>query len=181
MGVEVNWGVRFSRQGEALAFLEGLSQELAARLRGLCQAGTKLTLKLRRRHQDAPLEPRKYLGCGPCLSLARSCQLALPSMDPALVFRAASKLYLGLQVPATEVRGLGLQMASLQPCEEGRPPRGGLSLEEAFQGRDTRAGRAAVQGDVQCTERAVQCTERVEVVIPSLPSASQVSTGPPVP
>ena len=56
--------VDFARpqEGEAVKFVEELAAEVGSRLQALGMKGRTLTLKLKVRRPDAPVETAKYLG-----------------------------------------------------------------------------------------------------------------------
>lgn len=125
VGAEVNYGIRFSTDADAIAFLYELSKEVAKRL-DLCGArGRTITLKLKRRRADAPVEPPKFLGHGLCDNASRSLSHGSAVASAEAVFAAARELFAALAVPPAEVRGVGISVARL----DGQPQRGaGVSL-----------------------------------------------------
>ena len=56
-----------------------------------------LTLKLRIRHPDAPVEPAKHLGCGQCLSFSHSVPVQPASARAEALYQAATTAFQQLQ------------------------------------------------------------------------------------
>lgn len=113
VGAEVNYGIRFATDDDATAFLRELSKEVAKRL-DLCGArGRAVTLKLKRRKADAPLDPPKFLGHGLCDNFSKSVSLGSSVCSSEAVFAAARQLFTALAVPPAEVRGVGISIAKL--------------------------------------------------------------------
>ena len=54
--------------------------------------GRLLTLKLKVRAKDAPVETAKFMGHGVCDSISRSVSLAAPTRDPAAFHRETMAL-----------------------------------------------------------------------------------------
>lgn len=125
VGAEVNYGIRFSTDADATAFLHELSKEVAKRL-SLCGArGRTVTLKLKRRKANAPVDPPKFLGHGLCDNFSKSMSLGSAVASAEAVFAAARELFAALAVPPAEVRGVGISVARL----DGQPQRAaGVSL-----------------------------------------------------
>ena len=70
VGAEVNWGIRFSDNQDAVKILETLSEEVQNRLRQSKTRGRCITLKLKIRKPNAPAPP-KFLGHGWCDNMSR--------------------------------------------------------------------------------------------------------------
>eukprot|EP00892_Ulva_mutabilis_P005096 jgi/Ulvmu1/2959/UM149_0042.1 len=120
IGAEVNYGIRFATDADATAFLHELSKEVARRL-DLCGArGRAVTLKLKRRKANAPVDPPKFLGHGLCDNFSKSVSLGAAVASAEAVFAAAWELLAALAVPPHEVRGVGISVAKL----DGQPERG---------------------------------------------------------
>ena len=131
IGVETNWGIRFTTAAQVHAFLGQLGCELANRmavagreaatLAGMPEAqaaaaepvkGRSLTLKVMQRQADAP-NPLKFLGHGRCDSYSRTLRLHAPTCDAAALTSAAVKLYDQLGCPPDQLRGVGIQLKEL--------------------------------------------------------------------
>lgn len=129
VGVETNWGIRFSSLQQVHGFIAKLGAELAQRMAaagveaatmaGLTDAssagpvrGRQLTLKVMQRLPDAP-NPLKFMGHGACDSFSRSVRLPAPTRDAAALTTAAIRLYDALGCPPSELRGIGVQVREL--------------------------------------------------------------------
>jgi DNA repair protein REV1 len=75
-------------------------------------------LKVMRRAADAPLDPPKHLGHGPCDTFNRSGQLGVPTNDPSILGRETISMMKSLRIPPGELRGIGLQMGKLEKVGE---------------------------------------------------------------
>lgn len=136
IGAEVNWGVRFETEDQFRRFMVELVDEVVERLRdpsgfpaGVMIPATgshtptwrtrAVTVKLRLRHPEAPVEPEKYLGCGWCNSYSHTVQLFQDVDDaPALVDAALGafgelRRRLGAMFAFEDVRGCGVMCGKL--------------------------------------------------------------------
>ncbi|GAB5372640.1 hypothetical protein AAMO2058_001682400 [Amorphochlora amoebiformis] len=114
VGAQLSWGVRFEEGEEVLVFLRKLSNEVSTRMKRYGVRGRNVSLKLWRAVKNAPNNMRKgFVGHGVCDILNRS--LALPDFthDPNLIAQKVLSMWEGLRVHAKEVRGLGVQVSSL--------------------------------------------------------------------
>lgn len=103
-------------------FIYNLAGELARRLAAQNVRGTNLTFKLMRRKQNAPLEPPKHMGHGPCDTFNKTTILGVASNSPKLLGKEAQMLMRAMNCPCAEMRGLGLMMTKLSSVrEEGVP------------------------------------------------------------
>ena len=57
----------------------------------------------------------KFLGCGLCDNFSRSTSLADPTADPRILARECIVLLNQMNVPPTEIRGVGVQVHRLEP------------------------------------------------------------------
>ncbi|KAL6074709.1 deoxycytidyl transferase [Balamuthia mandrillaris] len=112
MGVDVNWGIRFTQMEEMRNFMLALSQELSNRLQKASLKGHSLVLKLKKRKEDAP-EAYKYLGHGIVDSLSRSTSLSSFTDSQAIIFEESWRLWTQLKVAVEDVRGVGIHMQRL--------------------------------------------------------------------
>ena len=139
IGIECNWGVRFTSLELAVRFLGVLCDELVKRMERTGVRGfSACTVKVSIRHPDAATETTKFLGCGHCIDkskLASSRDSHGPDTDSirALVF----PLFRGLmsEVPVADLRGVSIQLGALkgESSSEGHVSRGKQSrLEDMF-------------------------------------------------
>ena len=85
-----------------------------------CYRTTSVTLKIKRRHPDAPIQTAKHLGHGWAENFSRSCQLPSPTNDAIVLHEQAWLLYqqmLGELGPVSDLRGIGLHAQRLQSSE----------------------------------------------------------------
>jgi DNA repair protein REV1 len=109
---EINWGIRFSTNQDAVDTLQRLAEEVQGRLQQSKTRGRAIGLKVKRRKANAP-PPQKYLGHGWCDNISRSVTLASSTDDKGRIAKEATSLLLGLQIDASEIRGLGIQISKL--------------------------------------------------------------------
>ncbi|CAL1536465.1 unnamed protein product [Lymnaea stagnalis] len=106
VSAEVNYGIRFSKESEALRFLQDLSLEVKRRLDAIKVKGRSITLKLMVRRPDAPVETAKFMGHGICNTLNKSSNLPVATNDGNLIAREVISLYRAQKVTASDVRGV---------------------------------------------------------------------------
>ena len=114
VGAQVTWGVRFQEASEAVAFVEKLAGEVSGRARRLRVRGRTLTLKLLRAVANAPERLMKgSVGHGVCDHLTRSATLSGATDAARTIAREATRLLADLDVPADQIRGVGVQISRL--------------------------------------------------------------------
>lgn len=123
VSAEVNYGIRFQKEEEATEFFKRLSAEVSTRLKEVNMRGRNITLKIMIRAKDAPAEAAKFLGHGACDYVARSQKMSHATDDPDLIAKHVMSLYSQLSVPASELRGIGIQITKLENC---KPVVGGI-------------------------------------------------------
>ena len=125
LSVDINYGIRFSLSSEAESLVVDLSAELERRAQeAAVQAGT-VTLKLKIRRPDVPVETRKYLGHGSCDNVSRSTILLEPIQTAAEIAKMALQLLRQLKPVPADLRGMGIQLSRLVPNDGGGGERGG--------------------------------------------------------
>lgn len=75
VSAEVNYGIRFQNNDDAIEFLSKLSAEVCSRLTAARAKGRCITLKLMIRAEEAPKETAKFMGHGLCNYLTKSKNL----------------------------------------------------------------------------------------------------------
>lgn len=125
VSVEVNYGIRFEEWSKVESFLHELSQETSNRLRNINAKGKSITLKIKVRRQDAPVQTAKFMGHGICDNLSRSTLLSFPSDDKLLIARSVINIMQSMKVHVPDLRGIAIQISKLsfsrpsqQPTEE---------------------------------------------------------------
>jgi len=96
-----------------------LGQEVAARLQAVEMKGRLLTLKVMKRHPEAPVEPPKFMGHGICEQFSKSAPLADPlsggaTSDGDTIGETAWTLLDSLKFDPQELRGIGVQVTKLE-------------------------------------------------------------------
>ncbi|CAE6504506.1 unnamed protein product [Rhizoctonia solani] len=121
VSADVNYGIRFESDEHAEKFVYGLAKEVSERLRSIDKAGRYLTLKIMKRHPDAPKEAPKFMGHGKCENFNKTCSISGPrglaTSDPEIIGREAWKLLRSMRFDPTELRGVGIQIQKLDDIE----------------------------------------------------------------
>mmetsp|Transcript_4773 Transcript_4773/g.17145 ORF Transcript_4773/g.17145 Transcript_4773/m.17145 type:complete len:1134 (+) Transcript_4773:58-3459(+) len=112
VGAEVNWGVRFRDERDALKFIEDVAVEVSKRMKDASVKGRTITLKIKVRKPGAGL-PWKVLGHGPCDNHSKSITVAEYTDSADDLATAGKSLYKQLRIDSPECRGLGLQVTRL--------------------------------------------------------------------
>ena len=81
--------------------------------------GKQVTLKLKVRKADAPTEIKKYLGHGICYNLSKSTHLPTAMCKATALEAGCIQILHQLNVPVTDIRGIGMQLTKLSTTEEG--------------------------------------------------------------
>lgn len=150
------YGIRFQNQEQAEICVYDLAAEVSKRMKQVSAKGRLLTLKLLKRHPDAPVEPPKFLGHGWCETFNKSVPIAnkggSATDDPAILGSEAVKLLRTMRLDPVELRGVGIQITKLDGATGDR---GGLGEREAGQGtlsfgvKRERSGTAKPEGGVK--------------------------------
>lgn len=119
VSAEVNYGIRFTTDAEAIRFLQELSEEVCQRLKNIHMKGKSVTLKLMVRREDAPTETAKFLGHGICNNLSKSVSLPLATDDAKIVGKEVVTILRQQRAAPEDLRGIGIQIQKLEPAEEG--------------------------------------------------------------
>jgi DNA repair protein REV1 len=100
-----------------------LGEEVASRLKAVDMKGRLLTLKLMKRHPEAPVEAPKFMGHGICEQFSKSAPLADPETgggatnDGNIIGEVAWSLLDSYEFDPRELRGLGLQVTKLEDTD----------------------------------------------------------------
>ena len=108
VGAEVNWAVRFRNDQEVHTFLNDLAREVFTRMSESKIISNSMTLKCKKRNYKG--EPTKYLGCGHCLDYAKSYISKSTYSNAEMIFKDAYRLLVELQIPYSDIRGLGIHL-----------------------------------------------------------------------
>jgi DNA repair protein REV1 len=111
-----------------------LGAEVSSRLKAIDMKGRLLTLKILKRHPDAPIEAPKFMGHGICETFSKSAQVidttGGATNDPDILGDAAWDLLKSFGFDPTELRGLGLQVTKLEGKDGLNPTSPGEKLED---------------------------------------------------
>nr|XP_018263083.1 uncharacterized protein I303_04574 [Kwoniella dejecticola CBS 10117]OBR85241.1 hypothetical protein I303_04574 [Kwoniella dejecticola CBS 10117] len=117
ISAEMNYGIRFKNSDQAEICINDLGYEVAKRMQNLGVKGRQITLKLMKRHPDAPIEPPKFLGHGWCETFNKSSPISGPRGNPTddgeILARESVKLLKALNLDPVELRGVGIQVTKL--------------------------------------------------------------------
>ncbi|CAH0521822.1 unnamed protein product [Peronospora belbahrii] len=109
----VNFGIRFENWEDATVFLVALGEELSHRLRTLKLRTKCLTLLIKKRAKEAPVEPSKFMGHGICDNFSKSHVLAQATDDQVVIGKVCIELLRQLNLPSEDLRGIGVQATKL--------------------------------------------------------------------
>lgn len=115
VSAEVNYGIRFKEASDMNKFIEQLSEEVEKRLHEAGVQGRAVTLKLKVRQKDAPLNPAKFMGHGMCDNVTKSVQLLAATSSAAAINRECCGLAAQLHLVPSDIRGVGIQVGRLEP------------------------------------------------------------------
>ena len=112
ISVDVNYGIRFQTFDELTLFVKQVVQELHKRLKQAKQKGKQITVKIRVRMANAPIEPEKFMGCGRTDDSSRLANLHQYTDDPTVIETEAIKLLKQLNFIVADLRGVRESWAS---------------------------------------------------------------------
>ncbi|KAL5636301.1 hypothetical protein ACGC1H_004949 [Rhizoctonia solani] len=170
VSADVNYGIRFQSNEHAEMFVYGLAKEVSGRLRGINKEGRSLTLKIMKRHPDAPREAPKFMGHGKCETFSKTCSISGPrglaTNDPDVIGHEAWKLLHSMQFDPTELRGIGIQIQKLDDIEKSTGAGAVMhgQLAKRFQHALAKADAAKQKDSAKATRRALLQTHDLSVV-----------------
>jgi DNA repair protein REV1 len=106
ISIDVNYGIRFQTFEELILFIKQLVLELHKRLKQAKQKGKQITVKIRVRSSDAPIEPEKFMGCGKTDDSSRLVNLHSYTDDPIIIEIETIKLLKQLNFIVADLRGV---------------------------------------------------------------------------
>ncbi|KZT59731.1 DNA repair protein [Calocera cornea HHB12733] len=166
VSAEVNYGIRFETDEQAERFVRDLSREVARRLKNVNMKGRLMTLKVMKRHPDAPIEAPKFMGHGICDSFSKSTPISakggFATDDADLIGEEAWKLLKSFGFDSRELRGLGIQIQKLEGGLGGDAPTGAGQGILAFQKVPSPSKRARDVSDA-VTEPVSKQAQRMAV------------------
>lgn len=113
VSVDVNYGIRFNDYEEVKPFLKQVCDELSKRLNDIEKKGKCITLKIMLRAKEASAESKKFMGHGEVDKVSKSAQLGSATSDSNVIFKSSLSLLMALNIPAHDLRGIGLQVSKL--------------------------------------------------------------------
>ncbi|XP_033358282.1 DNA repair protein REV1 isoform X2 [Bombus vosnesenskii] len=114
VSAEVNYGIRFENNDDAIDFLKKLCREVCNRLNKINAKGRCITLKLLIRAKEAPKETEKFMGHGLCDYVTRSKNLISPISDVDIITKEVIILWNQMQKVPEDARGIGIQISKLE-------------------------------------------------------------------
>lgn len=120
VSAEVNYGIRFKEPTDMIKFIGQLSTEVERRLLEAGVQGRTITLKVKVRQKDAPMNPSKYMGHGMCDNLAKSSHLLAATASKAIISKECYSLAMQMHLVASDIRGVGIQVGRLEPLPSGQ-------------------------------------------------------------
>uniref|UniRef100_L7M6W0 DNA repair protein REV1 n=1 Tax=Rhipicephalus pulchellus TaxID=72859 RepID=L7M6W0_RHIPC len=120
VSAEVNYGIRFKEPTDMIKFIGQLSTEVERRLLEAGVQGRTITLKVKVRQKDAPVNPSKYMGHGLCDNLAKSSHLLAATASKAIISKECYSLAMQMHLVASDIRGVGIQVGRLEPLPSGQ-------------------------------------------------------------
>ncbi|XP_014483822.1 PREDICTED: DNA repair protein REV1 [Dinoponera quadriceps] len=117
VSAEVNYGIRFRDNEDAVDFLSKLSTEVCGRLTAARAKGRCITLKLMIRAEEAPQETTKFMGHGFCNCITKSKNLIAPVDDVGIVRKKVISIWNQLHLTPEDMRGIGIQISRLEICK----------------------------------------------------------------
>jgi DNA repair protein REV1 len=106
ISIDVNYGIRFQTFDELTLFVKQLANELDKRLKQAKQKGKQLTVKIRVRAANAPIEPEKFMGCGRTDDSSRLVNLHSYTDDLNMIEIETIKLLKQLNFIVADLRGV---------------------------------------------------------------------------
>ncbi|XP_071840711.1 uncharacterized protein [Apostichopus japonicus] len=114
ISVEVNSGVCFKVKSEMINFTIGLCKELHKKLKALEMTGRTLAVKLQITRAGMPKPDREFTGHALYDNKIQSVTFPQHTDDLGMFCRQCRKMLLQLRVPPTDIRGVGVQLSTLQ-------------------------------------------------------------------
>jgi len=106
ISIDINYGIRFQTFDELILFIKQLVIELHKRLKQAKQKGKQITVKIRVRSPNAPIEPEKFMGCGRTDDSSRLVNLHSYTDDPIIIETETIKLLKQFNFIVADLRGV---------------------------------------------------------------------------
>lgn len=111
VSVELSFGVRFDTIDQVFRFIEDISKELQRRAKAAGLKGKTIVLNVMQRHPEA--KPTTFLGHGWCITHSKGQTLPEYTDSPEVFRSVAMKVFRVMNVPPSEVRGVGIHLSNL--------------------------------------------------------------------
>jgi len=113
---DVNYGIRLTDQSQVENLFTNVCKEVSRKLNNAKLVGRQVTLKIKVRSADAPVQSAKFMGHGICDNIAKSSGLRQASSDSRLIHSVCyQQLWRSLNIKPADLRGVGIQITKLQP------------------------------------------------------------------
>ena len=106
ISIDINYGIRFQTFDELTVFIKQLVTELHKRLKQAKQKGKQISVKIRVRAANAPIEPEKFMGCGRTDDSSQLVNLHSYTDDPSIIETETIKLLKQLNFIVADLRGV---------------------------------------------------------------------------
>ena len=106
ISIDINYGIRFQTFTELTLFIKQLTNELYKRLKQVQQKGKQITVKIRIRSMNAPIEPEKFMGCGKTDDSSRLVNLKFYTDDSMIIEHETIKLLKQFNFIVADLRGV---------------------------------------------------------------------------
>eukprot|EP00056_Hartaetosiga_gracilis_P012039 m.187459 g.187459 ORF g.187459 m.187459 type:complete len:1444 (+) comp13625_c1_seq1:91-4422(+) len=117
VSIEITWGIRFATEEQVVTFLDKLSVEVVNRLNLIDSVAKTLTLKMKRKRPGAK-QPYKMLGHGSCDDHSKAMKFSQHTACLDVIQDASRRLYPILNIPPTDIRGIGISLTNLMDASE---------------------------------------------------------------
>eukprot|EP01122_Echinamoeba_exundans_P018044 TRINITY_DN9964_c0_g1_i1.p1 TRINITY_DN9964_c0_g1~~TRINITY_DN9964_c0_g1_i1.p1 ORF type:complete len:766 (+),score=136.72 TRINITY_DN9964_c0_g1_i1:239-2299(+) len=138
VGTQISWGVRLFTLDDVKKFLNDVAQEVSKRLKEINSKGSRITLRILKKLDDVeepaqqaapqaavaghmlpPVVPPKgkFMNPGAVQPISKSQRMVSASNEPAVIGAEAFKVFRGMNLSPTDVRGVGLSIDQLEDCE----------------------------------------------------------------
>eukprot|EP00759_Apiculatamorpha_spiralis_P031215 PhF_6_TR32956/c0_g2_i1/m.48495/K03515/REV1; DNA repair protein REV1 len=104
----MNYGIRPTTIQEVHTLIHDIGEELCNKLYMHSTQATKLTLKIKRRHPDAPTETAKHNGHGWCVDINLTSTVSPSTAEVRALATIGTKMFEQMKCPVEDVRGIGL-------------------------------------------------------------------------
>ncbi|KAJ7030391.1 hypothetical protein C8F04DRAFT_1222377 [Mycena alexandri] len=119
VSVDVNYGIRCTSNEDAEKSIFEIAAKVEGKLKEIQMLGRSITLKIKKRHPTAPIEPPKFMGHGHCEDFSKQAPLFAPggraTSDAKVIADHAFRILKSFNFPPEELRGLSIQIQKLEP------------------------------------------------------------------